>query len=104
MPDLATLREQVAAGERSTELLDDPDCLADIEFTFSVFRLRYEWGTIYEFSWTNHADHDDHAAALALLPVCRTHLETIQTDTMGVGFNGVKTELTTRVIAIETDC
>lgn len=96
---LAQLRAEVLDVDLSEhDLLDDPDCLAEQEFTFSVFRFRYEWGTIYEISFSNLADAHDRSACWALLPPEHVIIDTQETDTLGVGFNGIDTEVTHRVL------
>lgn len=90
---------KVANGcELTDELIDVPDCLAELEATFSVFRFRYSWGTIYEVAFTNHADSDDRKTCLRMMPAAHVYLETIETNTMGVGTNGVLREFTHRYV------
>lgn len=98
---LTEIHESVLEDELDLEPIDDPDCLAEQEFTYSVFRIRYSWGTIFEISFSCLADAEDRSACWALLP--REHLivDTQDTDTMGVGYNGVTTEITHRVLASE---
>lgn len=96
---LEALRERVRTDQREFDLLDDPDCLAEMEFTYEVFRFRYSWGTMYEVSFTNHADGDDRAACWGLIPNPHLLIDCIDTDTMGVGHNGVTREITHRLVA-----
>lgn len=95
---------EVRAGIISTDIdtegaLDVPDCLAELEFCYSVFRFRHEWGTLYEVTLTNLADGEDRLAAWALLPQDHLVVDSLDTDTMGVGDNGIVQEVTHRVIS-----
>lgn len=97
---LGRLKETVLSLEAPEDgLLDAPDCIAELEFTYSAFRFRYAWGTVYEISFSNHADAADRSACWALLPPNHVILESVESDTLGVGFNGVCSEVTHRVLA-----
>lgn len=97
----ALTRAAILERHLSDGLVDDPDCLAELEFTYSVFRFRYAWGTVYEATFTNHADGQDRDAALAVIPSeAQLYVDTFDTDTMGVGFNGVIREVTHRMFMI----
>lgn len=96
---LANLRDDLLGVDLDeSALLDDPDCLAELEFTYSVFRFRYTWGTVYEITFSNLADACDRSACWALLPPEHVIIDTQETDTLGAGFNGVDTEVTHRVL------
>lgn len=78
-------------------LVDDPDCLAELEHVYSVFRFRYQWGTVYELTFSCEADAEDRKACMALMPAAHVYLETIETDTLGHPF----TEVTHRFITAD---
>lgn len=98
---LTEIREDVLANVIGFESTDDPDCLAEQEFTYSVFRFRHSWGTSFEITFSNLADADDRSACWALLPREHLILFTEDTDTLGVGHNGICSEITHRVLASE---
>jgi hypothetical protein len=77
-----TAAERLTLGD---DLIDDPDCLAEFEFTFSVFRFRYTWGTVFEFSFSHLSIACERKACFALMPAAHVYLETIETNTLGVG-------------------
>lgn len=95
---LVALRQRVIDGGSLIDLEDDPDCLAELEFTYSVFRFRYPWGTVYEVTFTNNADAEDRSACWALVPGPSLVIDTVSGDTTGVGCNGVSTEVTHRLV------
>lgn len=98
MPTTATLAERVRELDGDfSGLIDSPDCLAELEFTFSVFRFRYTWGTVYEVTFTNLADSEDKSACWALVPDNHVTVDCVETDTTGVGYNGVTCEVTHRL-------
>ncbi len=106
MGDFQTVTQQIAALKQTANLAgeldltdnltDDPDCLAELEFTYSVFRFRYTWGTVYEITFTNHADAHDRDVCIDLLPLGAVYIDTVETNTMGIGHNGVVREITHR--------
>lgn len=98
---LTALREQARNGGIETGLLDDPDCLAELEFTYSVFRFRHKWGTHFELTFTNLADANDMSACWALVPARHIIVATEDTDTTGLGYNGVIREATIYLLALE---
>lgn len=95
---LSTIRERVR-GSSEYDLMDAPDCLAELEYTYSLFRFRYQWGTLYEATFTNHSDGDDRSACWALVPSPHLIIDSVDTDTTGVGFNGVTREVTHRIVS-----
>lgn len=92
---LAAFAREIGLEE---ELLDDPDCLAEMEFTYSVFRFRYSWGTVFELTFTNHADAHDRKVCFRLMPAAHVFLETVESATMGLGANGIVREVTHRFV------
>lgn len=99
MSDLTMIRARVLDDRAAYDLVDDPDCLAELEHTYSVFRFRYPWGTLFEVTFTNHADGEDRTACWALVPSPHLVIDTQDTDTTGVGHNGIVREVTHRVVA-----
>lgn len=98
MSDLVALREQAQDLIGLTaDLIDDPDCLAELEHTFSVFRFRYSWGTVYELTFGCDADAEDRRACLALMPAAHVYLETVATETLG----GLTGEVTHRFVTAD---
>lgn len=86
------------AGDIAAGLLADPECLGDAPGRYSVFRLRYGWGTVYELAFSDAATTADRAACWGLLPR-QGHFRPLghqRTDTLGVGG-----ELTRRVASVE---
>lgn len=95
---MSGLKERAKSLVDQYVLRDEPDCLAELEFEFSVFRFRYAWGTVYEVTVTNLADGPARAAAFDLLPHGAVYLDALDTNTTGVGKNGVYTEVTHRFV------
>jgi 2-polyprenyl-6-methoxyphenol hydroxylase-like FAD-dependent oxidoreductase len=57
MQALADIREGLTMGLVDLEdMTTDPECLAELEFTYSVFRFTYAWGTLYEVAFSSLAD------------------------------------------------
>lgn len=104
MQSILETRDRVRSGEFGSledRLIDDPDCLAELEHTYSVFRFRYDWGTVYEISWSNLADSHDRQVCMALVPDgdASAYLETVETETLGGP--GVCHEVTHRLLAVD---
>lgn len=99
---LTELHEGVLSNRIACDPVDDADCLAEQEFTFSVFRFRHSWGTVFDITFSNLADADDRSACWALLPREHLVMDTTDTDTLGVGYNGVCSEITHRVLVSES--
>lgn len=104
MTVVETLRFTAAEALTITDdLVDDPDCLAELEHIYSVFRFRYAWGTVYEITFSNLADGEDRQSCMRLMPADHAHLDTIDTNTLGVvGDNGVTVEVTHRFVTAHT--
>lgn len=83
LTQIASLKARVARGSFGG-LLDDPDCLAELEHVYSVFRFRYVWGTVHEITFGPEADAYDRHACFALLPCISFWAESIETDTLGI--------------------
>lgn len=92
---LATFPGSPDSGSDPSSLLDEPDCLADMPHVYSVFRFRHATGDVtYELTFTNLSDGPDRQACWALVDGPVNLVDVIDTDTMGVGSNGVHREVT----------
>lgn len=83
------------SGAAPDSLEDVPDCLADMPHVYSVFRFRHRGGAVtFELTFTNLSDGDDRMNCWALIDGPVNLVDVVDTDTMGVGSNGVNREVT----------
>lgn len=83
------------SGADPNSLIDEPDCLADLPHVYSVFRFRHRGGAVtFELTFTDLSDGPDRQACWDLLDGPVNVVDVINTDTMGIGSNGVTQEVT----------